>query len=640
MRGKNLKNKNSKNKLKSFKPQKLGLNFVKSNQVVFKFWLNKKPKIFFKLQKLKKRYWRKLHNYEIIKLWWKKRRFSGKTDGRYSKIQRFYVRLFYIKKLKRRNKNYNARKKRKLVTIRRWYYRVKLKKKFKKKKLFLKRIKLFLKVKNKLFLKKEKFIFLKKKSVLKHKKKLIVFFKFFFKKKLILKKKRLLLKKKGLFLKNWDNLIISLKEKEYVLKKEWSSLKEKNKNLGLLLKKEVLKFVFRRKKLYCAKLIRRGAVKLFFKDLKRLRRIRLLKLHFMRKLKLKYKLKKLYSVFINKFNAVKNKNVKLIYKKYLEVVKQLRLKINVKYKFIKRFVVMKKKKHSFKKQKLESKYSFKSILESIKRRNFNLPDYVINRLARMEFKYYKHISKMKKQNIELIKPSVELAKPLKPSVKIIKLKKKKTNIIEVKKNNKLENKVLKFENKWRKVFNKFNFGLETKFKKLVNISRRIRLGMEHKLKKSWRGEFGMSLFFTLFVCCFVKLGNRTRAENIFKRVLMWLKLKLKSKSVKEIKWLIFKKFTRFRPLAGIRLKVIAGVTYRLPRNVRLSSEYSIILHWFVKSVLKRKEHGLCNKIIGELMDFLKHKGGTIKKRIDFKWVLRNSKTKLKYLRKKRKTIKP
>ncbi|MCB1323944.1 MAG: 30S ribosomal protein S7 [Spirochaetales bacterium] len=71
-----------------------------------------------------------------------------------------------------------------------------------------------------------------------------------------------------------------------------------------------------------------------------------------------------------------------------------------------------------------------------------------------------------------------------------------------------------------------------------------------------------------------------------------------------------------KPQLEVRSRRVGGVTYQVPVEVRPERMQALAIRWMVTFARARKEHGMAQKLAGELMDAHKNQGGAVKKRDD------------------------
>jgi len=129
--------------------------------------------------------------------------------------------------------------------------------------------------------------------------------------------------------------------------------------------------------------------------------------------------------------------------------------------------------------------------------------------------------------------------------------------------------------------------------------------------------------------CLTKNGKKNKAYKIMCRVLILLKLEYPTQDP-----LLFLSsvFLKMVPLAEIKKKRIAGKLYQIPAPLTEARGFTIGLHYFMQSVLKRHERDISVRIVNELVDFLANKGNTFKVLSDMRELIRVNRTYVKYLK--------
>lgn len=70
------------------------------------------------------------------------------------------------------------------------------------------------------------------------------------------------------------------------------------------------------------------------------------------------------------------------------------------------------------------------------------------------------------------------------------------------------------------------------------------------------------------------------------------------------------------PLLEVKARRVGGATYQVPLEIRPERRQSLGIRWLVEYARKRNEHGMDEKLAGEIMDAINSQGGAFKKKED------------------------
>jgi small subunit ribosomal protein S7 len=75
-------------------------------------------------------------------------------------------------------------------------------------------------------------------------------------------------------------------------------------------------------------------------------------------------------------------------------------------------------------------------------------------------------------------------------------------------------------------------------------------------------------------------------------------------------------FDNVAPTVEVKSRRVGGATYQVPVEVRASRRVTLAMRWVIDAAIKRGEHGMQNRLAGELMDAAENRGAAVKKRED------------------------
>lgn len=70
------------------------------------------------------------------------------------------------------------------------------------------------------------------------------------------------------------------------------------------------------------------------------------------------------------------------------------------------------------------------------------------------------------------------------------------------------------------------------------------------------------------------------------------------------------------PSVEVKSRRVGGSTYQVPMEIRATRRVALAMRWMVDFSTKRHEKTMVNRLAGEILDALEHRGGAAKKRED------------------------
>lgn len=116
-----------------------------------------------------------------------------------------------------------------------------------------------------------------------------------------------------------------------------------------------------------------------------------------------------------------------------------------------------------------------------------------------------------------------------------------------------------------------------------------------------------------FVNMIMEDGKKAVAEKIVYGALDQIATK---KSVEEPAVFLQSAFDNVSPTVEVKSRRVGGATYQVPVEVRASRRVTLAMRWVIDAAIARGEHGMENRLAGELMDAAEHRGAAVKKRED------------------------
>jgi small subunit ribosomal protein S7 len=107
-------------------------------------------------------------------------------------------------------------------------------------------------------------------------------------------------------------------------------------------------------------------------------------------------------------------------------------------------------------------------------------------------------------------------------------------------------------------------------------------------------------------------GKRSVAEKIFYGAMEKLGEKTGDEPLK-----VFKKAVdAVAPTLETKSRRIGGATYQVPLEVTRDRRNTLAIRWLVGNARKRSEKTMTERLVGELLDVVNNRGGSVKKRDD------------------------
>ena len=70
------------------------------------------------------------------------------------------------------------------------------------------------------------------------------------------------------------------------------------------------------------------------------------------------------------------------------------------------------------------------------------------------------------------------------------------------------------------------------------------------------------------------------------------------------------------PILEVKARRVGGATYQVPLEIREERRQTLGLRWLVEYARKRNEHGMDEKLAGEIVDSINNQGAAFKKKED------------------------
>lgn len=121
-----------------------------------------------------------------------------------------------------------------------------------------------------------------------------------------------------------------------------------------------------------------------------------------------------------------------------------------------------------------------------------------------------------------------------------------------------------------------------------------------------------SVLVTKFINGVMWAGKKTVAEKIFYGAME----KLGEKSGEEPLKLFKKAVDSVAPTLETKSRRIGGATYQVPIEVAKERRNTLAIRWIVGNARKRSEKTMEQRLVGELLDIINNRGGSVKKRDD------------------------
>ncbi len=115
-----------------------------------------------------------------------------------------------------------------------------------------------------------------------------------------------------------------------------------------------------------------------------------------------------------------------------------------------------------------------------------------------------------------------------------------------------------------------------------------------------------------FVCCVMRDGKKSTAENILYKALDIIEEKSGNPPLE-----VFEKAVeKVRPGIEVKSRRVGGSTYQVPTEIRPARRTALAIRWLINFAGKRSEKSMANKLAAEFMDAANDRGASIKKRED------------------------
>ncbi len=75
---------------------------------------------------------------------------------------------------------------------------------------------------------------------------------------------------------------------------------------------------------------------------------------------------------------------------------------------------------------------------------------------------------------------------------------------------------------------------------------------------------------------------------------------------------------KVKPYVEVRSRRVGGATYQIPVEVKSDRQITLAMRWLKAAAAKRSEHGMANKLCGEMLEAIEGRGEAVKKCIDTK----------------------
>ncbi len=121
-----------------------------------------------------------------------------------------------------------------------------------------------------------------------------------------------------------------------------------------------------------------------------------------------------------------------------------------------------------------------------------------------------------------------------------------------------------------------------------------------------------SILVTKFINGVMLEGKRAVAEKIFYSAMTKIGEKTGDEPLK-----VFKKAVdSVAPTLETKSRRIGGATYQVPLEVTRDRRNTLAIRWLVGNARKRSEKTMMERLVGELLDVVNNRGGSVKKRDD------------------------
>ena len=121
-----------------------------------------------------------------------------------------------------------------------------------------------------------------------------------------------------------------------------------------------------------------------------------------------------------------------------------------------------------------------------------------------------------------------------------------------------------------------------------------------------------SIMVTKFINGVMWQGKKSVAEQIFYGAMEKLAEKTGEEALKSFKRAI----DTVAPTLEVKSRRIGGATYQVPIEVSRDRRNTLAIRWIVSNARKRNEKTMTDKLVGELLDAINSRGGSVKKKED------------------------
>ncbi len=125
-------------------------------------------------------------------------------------------------------------------------------------------------------------------------------------------------------------------------------------------------------------------------------------------------------------------------------------------------------------------------------------------------------------------------------------------------------------------------------------------------------RFG-DVFIGKFINSLMLDGKKSKAEKIFYDVIDLIGERAKTKEPIKV---FFSAMDNVKPSLEVRSRRVGGATYQVPMDVKPVRRNYLAIRWLLDAARKRKEHGVREKLVAEILDASQNRGTAIKKRED------------------------
>jgi small subunit ribosomal protein S7 len=115
-----------------------------------------------------------------------------------------------------------------------------------------------------------------------------------------------------------------------------------------------------------------------------------------------------------------------------------------------------------------------------------------------------------------------------------------------------------------------------------------------------------------FINALMRDGKKSTAESILYDALAFVESKANDSALKVFEQAI----DNVRPVIEVKSRRVGGSTYQVPTEIRPARRTALGIRWMIGFSSKRPEHGMANKLAGEILDAANRRGATVKKRED------------------------